>query len=130
MLSQGHLFFFKDTNLLLLPEKAIWFPDYKVLLLSDVHLGKGAHFRKSGIAIPQQLAQEDLAVLSDLVHQYQPQKIIFLGDLFHSDINNDWDWFCMWRDLHQKIEMVLIKGNHDILPKEFYQKVCIEVIEE
>src|SRR6476469_1295246 len=116
MVGTGYSFLFKDENLLLLPQKAIYFPSYKILLLSDVHLGKGAHFRKSGIAIPKQLAQEDLAMLSDLIHYYQPQKIIFLGDLFHSDMNNDWDWFCLWREMHQHIDMELIRGNDDILP--------------
>lgn len=130
MLANVHNFLFKGTELVLLPEKGIWFPHYKTLLISDIHLGKGAHFRKAGIPIPQALAQEDLACLSDLIAQFKPLQLIFLGDLFHSDVNNDWDWFCLWRDLHHDIELVLIKGNHDILPIGFYDNLCIKVIEE
>lgn len=130
MLANGHKFIFKETELVLLPEKAIWFPSDRTLLISDVHLGKGGHFRKSGIAIPAQLAQEDLANLSDLIHHYQPKSIIFLGDLFHSDMNNDWDWFCLWRELHHETELILVKGNHDILPVGFYDNLCIKVIDE
>jgi DNA ligase-associated metallophosphoesterase len=123
-------FTLKNEELLLLPEKAIWFPEHKVLLVSDVHLGKGAHFRKSGIPIPKDLSQEDLANLSDLITHYQPQKIIFLGDLFHSDINDDWNWFSLWRQLHQEIEIILIKGNHDIISTALYQRLGIQVVDE
>lgn len=121
-------FHFLEEELLLLPQKAIWLPKYQTLLLSDTHLGKGAHFRKAGIAIPQILAQEELARLSDLISELKPLTIIFLGDLFHSEINNDCDWFALWREMHQKIEMILVKGNHDILPQSFYQKVNLKVV--
>ncbi len=120
----------KGEKLLLLPEKAIWLPAYQVLLVSDVHLGKGTHFRKAGIPIPRELSQEDMANLSDLISQYKPKKIIFLGDLFHSDINDDWNWFRLWRQLHQNIELILIKGNHDIIEEQLYQNLDILVVKE
>ena len=114
-------------ELMLLPQKALWYPKYQSLVLSDVHLGKTGHFRKAGIAIPQAIAQEDLATLSDLIEQYSPKQIIFLGDLFHSEMNNDWQWFSLWRELHQNIEMILVKGNHDILGPYVYAqlKICV-----
>jgi DNA ligase-associated metallophosphoesterase len=119
---------FKGETLVLLPERAIWFPKYETLLVSDTHLGKGSHFRKAGIAIPTVLEQEDLASLSDIIDSYKPKELIFLGDLFHSDMNNDWEWFKLWRQFHQHINMVLIKGNHDILPLHFYQLLNIEIV--
>lgn len=128
----NHLYQVKIANedLVLLPEKAILLPQYKTLLLADVHLGKGGHFRKSGIPIPKQLAQEDLATLSDLIDKHQPDTIIFLGDLFHSDFNQDWDWFQLWRELHQDIKLILVKGNHDILPDSLYKQLYITVVDE
>lgn len=128
MLSGVYHFYLLEEELVFLPQKAIWFPKHQTLLVSDTHLGKGAHFRKAGIAIPQILAQEELARLSDLISELNPQKMIFLGDLFHSEMNNDCDWFVLWRELHQKIEMILVKGNHDILPESFYQKVHLKVV--
>jgi len=127
---KSYPFTLKNEELLLLPEKAIWFPVHKILLISDVHLGKGAHFRKSGIPIPTKLSQEDLANLSDLITHYKPKKIIFLGDLFHSDINDDWNWFSLWRQLHLEIELILIKGNHDIISLELYHSLNIQVVDE
>jgi len=121
-------FQFLDQNFLLLPQKALLWEDEKALIVADVHLGKVGHFRKAGIAIPRSLEQVDLAMLSDLIQLYKPKKIIFLGDLFHSDFNNDWDWMVLWRDLFTNVEMILVKGNHDIIADQFYLqsgfKVC------
>mgnify|MGYP006183229857 CR=1 FL=1 len=59
---------------------------------------------------------------------YQPQKIIFLGDLFHSTLNNEWHYFDNWvQSISQKI--ILIEGNHDIVAKQFYENLHVEVLE-
>jgi DNA ligase-associated metallophosphoesterase len=73
------------------------------------------------------MEQDDLAVLSDLIHEHRPEKILFLGDLFHSDMNNDWDWFALWRKHFPKIQIVLIKGNHDIIHDRHYTGLDVEL---
>ncbi len=123
-------FIFKKQTLLLLPQKAIYWREEKTLIIADVHLGKTGHFRKAGIAIPTELAQKDLEVLSALINEHQPEKIIFLGDLFHSDKNSDWNWFSLWRKKHDKINMILIKGNHDIIEEENFTNLNISVQQE
>lgn len=127
MISQPFSFNFLDQTLLLLPEKAIYWQEEKTLIIADIHLGKVGHFRKAGIGIPKQIEQEDLALISDLIDEYKPGKIIFLGDLFHSDMNNDWDWLVMWRSMFKKIDMILVVGNHDILNKKFYADLNFEL---
>ncbi len=129
MKEEGFQFIFRGEELWLLPAKAIWFPKYQTLLVSDTHISKGTHFRKSGIAIPTAIAQEELSCLTDLIDAYQPKKLVFLGDLFHSDINNDLAWFQLWRELHHKVSMILVKGNHDILPTHFYRQIQLEVVD-
>ncbi|WP_237073555.1 ligase-associated DNA damage response endonuclease PdeM [Mucilaginibacter mali] len=114
-------------NLLLLPQKAIYWQQEKALVAADVHLGKVGHFRKAGIAVPRDMEQDDLAVLSDLIHEHRPEKIYFLGDLFHSDMNNDWDWFALWRRNFPKIKVILIKGNHDIIHDKHYLDLDVEL---
>ena len=121
-------FEYLSQSLLLLPQKAIFWKNNKTLVVADVHLGKVGHFRKAGIAIPKALEQEDLAVLSDLIAEYQPGRIIFLGDFFHSDMNKDWDWIMLWRDLYKEIEMVLVRGNHDIIHDKFYQQLNFKLV--
>ena len=108
-------------NLFLHPYKAMYWERQKVLLIADLHLGKATHFRKSGIPIPESIHQPDLERLEHLLIIYKPARIIFLGDLFHSMINNAWKTFknfCKDR-IHIKTELIL--GNHDILDPSYYE---------
>jgi len=126
-MSAGTPFKFLDQDLLLLPQKAIYWQQQKALIAADIHLGKVGHFRKAGIAIPRDMEQDDLAMLSDLIHEHRPEKLYFLGDLFHSDLNNDWDWFVMWRRQFPKLQIILIKGNHDIINDKHYTELEVKL---
>ena len=126
----GIEYFFKQQTLLLLPQKAIFWKDRKTLILADVHLGKSTHFRKAGIGIPQQLSFEDLEVLSVLLDEHQPEQLIFLGDLFHSDKNSDWHLFAAWRRKYAQVNIILIKGNHDIIADDNFALLDIKIYEE
>ncbi|WP_256012690.1 ligase-associated DNA damage response endonuclease PdeM [Desertivirga xinjiangensis] len=120
---------FKGQHLVFLPQKAMFWKEERTLVVADLHIGKVGHFRKAGIAIPKLMEQEELSVLSDLVHEHKPQRIIFLGDLFHSDHNNDWNWLVLWREQFPAIEMVLVKGNHDILHESYYAEAGFVIFE-
>ena len=113
-------FNFLEQDLILLPQKAIYWKQQNVLIAADVHLGKVGHFRKAGIAVPRNMEQSDLGTLSDLIFEHKPKQLIFLGDLFHSDMNADWEWFRMWRQQNSKLEIILIRGNHDIIHDDHY----------
>ena len=126
-ISAGVSFKLLDQDLLLLPQKAIYWQQQRMLLVADVHLGKTGHFRKAGIAVPRDLEQNDLAVLSDLVDEFKPLRIVFLGDLFHSDMNADWEWFAMWRQQFPKVTIDLVRGNHDIIADKYYDQLNIEL---
>jgi DNA ligase-associated metallophosphoesterase len=118
-------FNFLEQDLILLPQKAIYWKQQKALIAADVHLGKVGHFRKAGIAVPRNMEQSDLGTLSDLIFEHKPQKLIFLGDLFHSDMNADWEWFRMWRQQNSKLEIILIRGNHDIIHDDHYLELNV-----
>jgi len=120
----------KNQDLLLLPQKAIYWKQEKALIAADVHLGKVGHFRKAGIAVPRDMEQSELAVLSDLIFEHKAEKLILLGDFFHSDLNADWDWFILWRSQFPKLEIILIKGNHDIIDEAHYRSLNIGLHDE
>jgi DNA ligase-associated metallophosphoesterase len=130
MISAATPFNLLEQDLLLLPQKAIYWQQQKALIIADVHFGKVGHFRKAGIAVPRDMEQSDLATLSDLIHEYQPEKLLFLGDLFHSDMNNDWDWFILWRSQFPNLQITLIKGNHDIIADSNYERLNIQLHDE
>jgi len=119
-----------NQDLLLLPQKAIYWKQEKTLIAADVHLGKVGHFRKAGIAVPLNMEQNDLSVLSDLIDEHRPEKLIFLGDLFHSDMNADWDWFVLWRKQFPELTIILVKGNHDIIADSHYINLNIQLVDQ
>lgn len=106
----------------LLPEKAIFWPSQSTLLLADLHLGKVAHFRKSGIALPPQAEDKNWQTISKLMHRWKPEKVIILGDLFHSAYNAQWENFILMTTRFAQAEWILVKGNHDILREAHYTR--------
>ncbi|WP_432222315.1 ligase-associated DNA damage response endonuclease PdeM [Flavobacterium sp. TMP13] len=107
---------------------AFW-EDKNILLISDVHLGKVAHFRKNGIGIPEEAIYENFSRLSSVLALFNPLKVIFLGDLFHSKINNEWNYFVEWKSNYAQ-QMILVEGNHDIIDSQYYSELNIEIHSE
>jgi uncharacterized protein len=130
MMSAGLNYQLLNQDLLLLPERAIFWQQQKALIVADVHLGKSGHFRKAGIAVPREVGFDDLRCLTRLINQHQPETICFLGDLFHSDMNNDWNDFAQWRRQHPQVAMQLIIGNHDIIKEQHYHDVDVSTHSE
>ena len=107
-------------RLTLIPEKGIFWEEKKYLILADVHLGKAGHFRKSGIPVSDLIHSKDLLILDRLIAKFQPEQVIFLGDLFHSDHNQGWEIFRRWMKAKAPLEFQLVLGNHDVLDKPNY----------
>ena len=76
-------------KLILTNKKAIYWQGQRTLILSDLHLGKAAHFRRNGIPIPAQIHQKDLDLLEILLYYYDVQKVIVVGDLIHANANGE-----------------------------------------
>lgn len=92
------------------------------LIASDLHLGKSGHFRKSGIAVPQDLMKHDLMRLFDLLQHFKPKTLLVVGDMFHSEANKELDLFSRWRNDMARLNIMLVKGNHDILHQDWYHQ--------
>jgi uncharacterized protein len=102
--------------LTLLPERALHWPQRQCLVLSDLHLGKSAHFRHVGIPVPEGELATDLARLSALVRNTRARHIIVVGDLFHAPAMKSpglMAAFSQWRAGHPELHFTLIRGNHD-----------------
>ena len=110
-------------------QRIIYWEAQKTIILSDLHIGKAAHFRKSGIAISSEILVDDLKNLELLILHFQAEKVIIVGDLFHAGYNSDLDLFKNWRAQFSQ-EFILIKGNHDRLKCEHYENLGIICEEE
>ncbi|MEM8542648.1 MAG: ligase-associated DNA damage response endonuclease PdeM [Cyanobacteria bacterium P01_H01_bin.119] len=105
----------QGITLQLLPQRAMYLPTDKILLVSDVHLGKSETFQAMGIPIANQVNQATLNRLRSLCQIWQPEQLFILGDLFHSktglvdEVIDDWLRFL--NDV--QLEAHLLLGNHD-----------------
>lgn len=130
LIGAEHHLHFKGQELILIAEKAMVWVEEGALILSDLHLGKAGHFRKNGIPVPRQVHLSDLQRINDLISRFTPQKILFLGDLFHSDGNEEWLDFVAWSNHHKAIDQILIEGNHDILDANAYQQASMLLLDQ
>ncbi len=113
----------QGERLMLLPEKALFWPGKKALLIADTHFGKITHFRKAGIAVPGTAAFENLRRFRGLLESYMPEKVYFLGDLFHSELNTEWFGLKSILNAFPRTAFYLIQGNHDILHPHSYENL-------
>lgn len=113
----------------LLPQKAVWWPEAETLLTGDLHLGKVTHFRKAGIAIPSNIPAGNFKRLDEILEITNAKRIIFLGDLFHNRYNAEWVKFEEWRRSNSGVKMVIVPGNHDILPRTLFDNNDITIRE-
>ena len=119
----------KQQHFVLHPSGAIYWKEKATLMLADAHLGKIAHFRKNGIAVPRKAEGAFYKKITGVIDQFEIKRIIFLGDLFHSFLNNEWYLFSSWVK-NQHIKIILVEGNHDIIPAEKFEKIGITVVRE
>lgn len=108
---------------------ALYWKKQEILLISDAHLGKITHFRKHGLALPTKAISKNFSNLDQLVAFFAPKSICFLGDLFHSSMNNEWLLFADWVN-RTALSMVLVVGNHDIVDRKKYEELHIPVVGE
>ncbi|MEY8849213.1 ligase-associated DNA damage response endonuclease PdeM [Psychroserpens sp. XS_ASV72] len=120
----------KGEELILNNLRALFWQREQALIVSDMHIGKTAHFRKHGIPVSADVQDNDLKRLSFLLKLYKVKQLIVVGDLFHAERNSDVEKFQDWRKSHENITIVLVKGNHDKFRNELFQQLDIKVIKD
>ena len=105
------------ASIRLLPDGAVLWEATATLWLSDLHLGKAAHFRKHGVPIGSEPTLATLHRLRQQLMRWTPRRVLLLGDLFHSDINREWIPFAGLCEEFAGLEWVLVRGNHDLIPQ-------------
>ncbi len=120
---------FGDQKFILHPTGVMFWKEQEMLLISDVHLGKISHFRKYGSAVPHSAISENFRRLTEVVDFFAPKIICFMGDLFHSSLNMEWDLFTNWIS-QTHAQCILVAGNHDIISELKYEALGIKIYSE
>jgi DNA ligase-associated metallophosphoesterase len=119
-----------SEKVILLPQKTLWLEDKRILILADLHFGKINHFRKSGIPVPAKANDRNSELLINLLNITRADRVIFLGDLFHSHYNEEWEVVGQIRKHFLNCSFELVLGNHDILSKEQYARHSMKVYDK
>lgn len=99
------------------------------LIVSDMHIGKAAHFRKHGIPIHTFANTNNFWNLSLLLDVFEAKQFLVVGDIIHSNSNDEWHAFADFLDQYPNLGRVLIRGNHDILSDDFFHQSGFVVLE-
>ncbi|MGN6145965.1 MAG: ligase-associated DNA damage response endonuclease PdeM [Mesorhizobium sp.] len=98
------------------PRGVLYFPDFGLLAVSDLHLEKGSAIARRGALIPPYDTVATLARLAEAVSDYQPRTVVSLGDSFH----DGWGAERLPLPFRQRLEALMIgrdwfwvTGNHD-----------------
>ena len=120
-------------RLVLLPQKALWWPETRSLLVADAHVGKAATFRALGVPVPRGTTGETLAGLSALTERWAARRIVFLGDFLHSAHAHapaTLAALARWRERHASLDLTLVRGNHDDRAGDPPAALGFEVVDE
>jgi uncharacterized protein len=95
---------------------ALYIPDYRALLVADLHFEKGSSFLRRGLHIPPFDTRSTLAVLEGAIARLRPERLIALGDSFHDRTAGDRidaEDLQRIRRLSDRLEVIWLIGNHD-----------------
>ena len=118
-------------TVLLLAERALFWPRARTLFVADVHLGKAAAFRAGGVAIPRGATAYDLARLDALIERTDASRLVVLGDFLHAAagrVPGLHAAFMRWRAAHAALSITLVRGNHDLRAGDPQPAWDIEVV--
>jgi len=103
-------------QLVLLPQKAAFWPRERMLIIADIHFGKAAAFRSFGIPVPKGTTTENLQALDALVELTGANHVLFLGDFLHARAAHAASTqaaMLAWRRRRCDLILTLVRGNHD-----------------
>jgi DNA ligase-associated metallophosphoesterase len=117
----------------LLPEKALYWPARRMLVIADIHFGKAAAFRAQGVPVPRGTTTENLAALDALMAHHPTAEIMFLGDFLHARAAHapaTLAAMLAWRRRNGAVRLTLVRGNHDARAGDPAAILGIDVVDE
>ena len=119
-------------RLVLLPDRAIWIPERRMVIVADLHWGKAAAFRAAFVPVPTGTTTSDLARLTRVLHDTAATSLVVLGDLLHARAGRHADTLATiaaWREAHRAVAITLVRGNHDAHagdPPASFRITCVD----
>ena len=113
------------------PAGALYLPESRTLVVSDLHLEKGSSFARRGMFLPPYVSGATLLALAALVLRRNPRCIVSLGDSFHDSggygrlTESD---RARLQSLQRGRDWIFVSGNHDPeLPADIGGEIVAEL---
>jgi DNA ligase-associated metallophosphoesterase len=106
-------------RLMLDPMGALFWPEARVLAVSDLHLEKGSSFARRGMLLPPWDTHATLDRLAMLLRRWSPATVVALGDSFHDAAGSmrlpatEQTRLIAMTGAHR---FIWVQGNHDPTP--------------
>nr|WP_315256388.1 ligase-associated DNA damage response endonuclease PdeM [uncultured Duganella sp.] len=129
----NHAIVIAGEELLMLPQKALYWPREAMLIIADIHFGKAASFRALGVPVPSGTTTANLLALEDLMARHPVRQIIFLGDFLHAKAAHATATLAamqVWRERHPDVRLTLVRGNHDARAGDPPDRLDITMVDE
>ncbi len=97
-------------------DRSVYWPSRKTLILADPHFGKASTFRAAGVPVPSGTTKHILDRIDEALKATGADRLIVLGDFFHSKIGVSDDLLeqlRIWRQRWDGLTLCNIRGNHD-----------------
>ena len=120
-------------DVLLLADKALYWPQQKLLCIADAHFGKAAAYRALGQPVPHGTTAANLLRLDALLARYPVRELVFLGDFLHAPKSHAPATMAAlheWRHRHAALVCKLVRGNHDLRAGDPPGTLAIDVVNE
>jgi uncharacterized protein len=110
---------------------ALYVPDYRALLVADLHFEKGSSGAPRGVHLPPYDTRSTLKTLMEAIARHRPQRLLALGDSFHDragpDRLDEADRAAVGT-LGNAVDVMWITGNHDpALPVSLGGRIAEEI---
>jgi DNA ligase-associated metallophosphoesterase len=108
-------------RLMLDPMGALFWPDQRLLAVSDLHLEKGSSFARRGMLLPPWDTHTTLDRLMLLLRRWSPSTVVALGDSFHDATGSGRLPATEQQRLNamtRALRFIWVQGNHDPAPPD------------
>ena len=103
----------------------------QALILGDSHVGKSAALNAQGVLVPQTGFKDLYKNTHSALEAINPNRIVLNGDVKHNFgkiTDDEWDKVFTYIDLlKQYAEVIVIRGNHDVLLDPLAEKSNVDI---
>jgi uncharacterized protein len=123
------MFPFKVSDDLVLVENAVFLPETRTLVISDLQLDHEQQLRALGSNIMYEQAMQMIGLLETLIDQTKAQRLVINGDLKHEfgriTSQERRDILELLENFKEKVEIIIVRGNHDTLTGVLAEEVGV-----